>query len=144
MTAASRDRICAEARRWVGTPYLHQASAIGHGCDCLGLVRGIWRAAIGPEPEMPPPYSRDWGEHDGAEPLLQAACRWLEEIDPAAVEPGDVIAFRWSRAACVKHLGVLVGPDRFIHAWERAGVVETRLAAPWRSRIAAAFRFPEV
>jgi len=39
--------IVAEARRWIGTPYRHQASLIGVGCDCLGLVRGIWRAVVG-------------------------------------------------------------------------------------------------
>ena len=39
-----RARVVAEARMWIGTPYVHQASALGAGCDCLGLVRGVWRA----------------------------------------------------------------------------------------------------
>ncbi|MDG1118150.1 MAG: peptidase, partial [Flavimaricola sp.] len=29
--------VVATARGWIGTPYLHQASCRGAGCDCLGL-----------------------------------------------------------------------------------------------------------
>ena len=38
----------ASARGWLGTPYHHQASLKGVGCDCLGLLRGVWREVIGP------------------------------------------------------------------------------------------------
>ena len=41
--------VVVEARRWLGTPYLHQASECGVGADCLGLLRGVWRGVIGPE-----------------------------------------------------------------------------------------------
>jgi NlpC/P60 family putative phage cell wall peptidase len=40
----TRPTIVAETRAWLGTPYRHQASLKGVGCDCLGLVRGVWRA----------------------------------------------------------------------------------------------------
>ena len=43
----TRTRIIAEARAWIGTPYRHQARCKGVGCDCLGLVRGVWRALHG-------------------------------------------------------------------------------------------------
>ena len=43
------------ARGWLGTPYHHQASVKGVGCDCLGLIRGLWRELCGPEPEKMPP-----------------------------------------------------------------------------------------
>ena len=56
------DLVVAEARSWIGTPYQHQASLKGVGCDCLGLVRGVWRALYGEEPEHVPAYSRDWAE----------------------------------------------------------------------------------
>ena len=45
----------AEARAWIGTPYVHQASVRGGGTDCLGLLRGVWRVVIGEEPETVPP-----------------------------------------------------------------------------------------
>ncbi|MGR3492459.1 MAG: peptidase P60, partial [Shimia sp.] len=52
----------AEARRWIGTPYHHRASLRGVGCDCLGLIRGVWRAVVGEEPWELPAYAPDWAE----------------------------------------------------------------------------------
>ena len=57
-----RAAVLAEARSWLGTPYRHQASRKGVGCDCLGLVRGVWRTLDGTEPEAPGPYAADWAE----------------------------------------------------------------------------------
>jgi len=47
----NRQAIVEAALSWRGTPYHHRQSACGIGCDCLGLVRGIWRELYGPEPE---------------------------------------------------------------------------------------------
>src|SRR5437764_272872 len=55
----SRATIVAEAESWLGTPYRHQASLKGVGCDCLGLVRGIWRAVCGREPGALAGYAVD-------------------------------------------------------------------------------------
>ena len=49
------DAIVAEALAWLGTPYRHQGARKGVGCDCLGLVRGVWRAVYGDNPEEPGP-----------------------------------------------------------------------------------------
>ena len=69
----TRADIIVEARAWIGTPYRHQASLKGVGCDCLGLVRGVWRELIGDEPQSAPAYSRDWAEASGEESLANAA-----------------------------------------------------------------------
>jgi cell wall-associated NlpC family hydrolase len=45
--------------------------------------------------------------------------------------------------AIAKHVGILTGPDRFIHACETLGVVEQALTPAWRRRIAFVFLFPE-
>lgn len=74
--------IVSEARSWIGTPYRHQASLKGIGCDCLGLVRGVWRHCIGTEPESPPPYAADWAEARGEEALADAARRHLVAVKP--------------------------------------------------------------
>src|SRR3569833_631271 len=42
----TRTAIVTEARSWIGTRYRHQGSMKGVGCDCLGLVRGVWRNSI--------------------------------------------------------------------------------------------------
>ncbi|MCC7272511.1 MAG: C40 family peptidase [Alphaproteobacteria bacterium] len=142
-TRISRAAIVAEARGWIGTPYRHQASLKGVGCDCLGLVRGVWRALYGEEPEAPPPYAADWAEAAaGGEPLADAARRHLRAAARAAPAPGDVLLFRWRRGLAAKHLGILAAPDRFIHAHEGAAVAEVALAPWWRRRIAYAFSFP--
>lgn len=36
----------------------------------------------------------------------------------------------------------LTGPDRFLHAYERLGVIEEPLTPSWRRRTAFAFLFP--
>jgi cell wall-associated NlpC family hydrolase len=44
--------------------------------------------------------------------------------------------------AIAKHVGIMSGPDRFIHACERLGVVEEPLTERWRRRVAFGFLFP--
>ena len=139
------DRLVEEAREWIGTPYLHQASVKGVGCDCLGLLRGIWRARIGPEPELVPTYSRDWSEAAGQERLWDAARRVLLPAAPE-LRHGDVLLFRMRGGSVAKHLGIAAcdGPSaRFIHAYEGHGVVESPLSDPWARRIVARFCFPQ-
>jgi len=139
-----REDIVAETRRWIGTPYRHQASLRGVGCDCLGLVRGVWRAVIGDEPEHVPPYAPDWAEAAGEESLARAAARHLIAIPPADFAAGDVLLFRWRASLPAKHAAIVTAPDVMVHAHEGAAVVEVALAPWWRRRIAFAFRFPGV
>jgi NlpC/P60 family putative phage cell wall peptidase len=134
----------AEARLWIGTPYRHQASARGAGADCLGLVRGVWRALYTGEPEAVPPYTADWSEPEGVERLWVAALRHL--VPAAALGPGQVVLFRMRDGAVAKHLGITArrdGAESVIHAFAGHGVVENALAAPWARRVVARFDFPE-
>ena len=131
------------ARAWIGTPYVHQASVKGAGTDCLGLVRGIWREFHGTEPETLPAYTPDWGEVGQVELLLGGAERLLRPAPDE--EPGDVLVFRMRAGAIAKHMGILAQTGKqasFVHAYDRHGVVESPLSAPWRARIAGRFRFP--
>ena len=138
--------VVAAARGWIGTPYLHQASVRGLGCDCLGLLRGVWREVWGAEPEMVPAYSRDWSEPQGEERLYAAACRHLREKPPGNEAPGDVILFRMRDGMVAKHLGIVacIGTEgSFIHSYSGHGVVESAMTHAWRRRIAARFAFIE-
>lgn len=138
-------QIVETARAWLGTPYVHQMSMQGAGCDCLGLLRGVWREAVGQEPEAPPAYSRDWSEASGEERLWQAAMRHLTPAPADLHVPGQVILFRMRSGAVAKHLGIAAetaaGPS-FIHAYSGHGVVESALTRPWARRIVARFHFP--
>jgi NlpC/P60 family putative phage cell wall peptidase len=138
-----RDAVVAEARSWIGTPYQHQASLKGIACDCLGLVRGVWREVRGTEPEKPPPYTRDWAEARGTETLAEAARRHLMEIEPSAALPGDVLLFAFGERFPAKHCGIVVAPNRMVHAIESHPVAEVTLGGWWRRRARFAFAFPE-
>ncbi|MDA7424663.1 NlpC/P60 family protein [Thalassococcus lentus] len=133
------------ARGWIGTPYVHQASVRGAGCDCLGLLRGVWREVVGPEPTQVPAYSMDWSEPQGDERLWRAGIRYMTVKPLEAVMPGDVLLFRMRDGSVAKHLGIQakVGADAsFVHAYSGHGVIESALGASWARRIVARFEIP--
>ena len=133
------------ARTWIGTPYVHQTARRGAGCDCLGLVLGVWREVKGDLPETVPAYSMDWAEPQGDEKLWRAARRWLVPKPLADEAPGDVLLFRMRKTGVAKHLGIgaRVGEAAsFIHAYSGHVVAESPLSLPWRRRIVARFEFP--
>lgn len=140
MADSPRSRVLDIARDWIDTPYRHQASVHKVGCDCLGLIRGIWRTLYGDEPEPVPSYTPDWAEETGEETLLSAAARWLNpQSDPA---PGDVLVFRLRPGVPCKHVGILASDKTVIHAYWGRSVVESWLDPFWRRRIAQSFSFP--
>ena len=134
--SAPTSRVVAAARGWIGTPYLHQASTRGAGCDCLGLIRGVWREVHGDEPAPVPPYTPDWSEPQGEERLWREAARLLPL---GQGRPGDLLLFRMRPGSVAKHLGLLSRPDAFIHSMSGHGVIESPLSAPWAARIVARF-----
>jgi NlpC/P60 family putative phage cell wall peptidase len=142
--AHSRQDIIAEARSWIGTPYRHQASLKGVGCDCLGLVRGVWRALVGPEPERAPPYAADWAEATGSETLAEAAARHLIAVPLDQFAPGDVVLLRWRANLPAKHAAIVTSRDTMVHAHDGAAVAEVAIAPWWRRRLAYAFKFPGI
>ena len=135
-------RVIAAARRWHGTPYHDQASLRDVGCDCLGLIRGVWRDIIGPEALPVPAYARDWSETGPSEVLAEAARQVLLSIAVSEAGRGAVVLFRMRAGAIAKHCGILTEHGRFIHAYERLGVIEEPLTTAWQRRIAFAFLFP--
>ena len=143
MMAADPTLVIAAARSWLDTPYHDQASLRGVGCDCLGLARGVWREVVGNEPLPIPSYSRDWGETGPREVLAEGARAMMPELAAVEAGPGALVLFRMAPRAIAKHVGILTAPDRFIHSYERLGVVEEALTSAWRRRIAFAFLFPQ-
>ncbi len=134
------------ARSWIGTPYHHQAAIKGAGCDCLGLIRGVWAEYSGTQIVPIGPYSADWSEPQRAEVLWQAAATHLTPKTLQDERPGDVLLFRMRDGSVAKHLGIVSEAGQqggFIHSFSGHGVVESRLTDPWRRRIVARFEFPE-
>ena len=140
--AADSARVIAAAQTWIGTPYHHQASLLGVGCDCLGLLRGVWRDVVGLEAPGLPPYSPDWGEVRAAEVLRDGCAGCMIAVEGEA-HSGDVVLFRMRSWAIAKHAGILVAPDRMVHGHSMHGVLEQAITAAWRARAAFVFRFPD-
>lgn len=139
------DRIVALAEDWIGTPYRHQGATKGVGCDCIGLIRGIWRELYGEEPETVPAYAPDWAERSGEDRLVEAARRLFGPVvSMSDAEPGDLLLFRWRPDCAAKHAGILAGPQHFIHAYEQSAVTRSALVPSWRRKIAAVHRFRDI
>ena len=137
------DSIVNLARDWIGTPYRHQASLKNVGCDCLGLIRGVWREHLGTEPELPPSYSPDWAEAGLDEALANAGRRHLISVPQLVFQEGDVLLFRWKPHLPAKHAAIATGRRTMIHAQDGACVSEVALSAWWLRRLAFVFRVPE-
>lgn len=143
-SASIADQVLTAARTWIGTPYRHQGRRKHVGCDCLGLLLGVWQEVYGSLPELPGPYAADWGEAGGGDRLLEAARRHCAEKDSASAACGDLLLFRWREHLPAKHAGILVAPDRFIHAYQGHAVMVSALVPQWRRRIAGVFAFPQI
>lgn len=142
----SRQDVIDEARRWVGTPFHHQASTIGVGCDCIGLIRGIGRNL-----ELAGPTPQEWRTMGGysrvPSPRIMGAhmMKYMEQTtDP---KPGDVAWIAW-RKGIPMHVAVIsqMG-DRtmLIHASEGFGkVVEHEFSQQWRDKVDSYWQLPGV
>lgn len=137
----SASPIVAAALGWEGTPYRHQGARKGVGCDCLGLLRGIWHELIGPEPFDVPAYSADPRDGDASDGLERAFCQWLDTRE-GPPRPGDILLLRLSRNSPPRHCAIMLEKGEFVHAQERLGVVRAPLAGPWRRRLAGTFYIP--
>jgi NlpC/P60 family putative phage cell wall peptidase len=138
-------KIIGEAQSWLGTPYRHQGARKQIGCDCLGLIRGVWAQVYETEPEVPKPYSQDWAEQALDEPMLIAARKYCgAELPIQDLHKGCLVLFRWQAGSAIKHAGILSESNKFIHAYERISVTQSSLVPSWRRRIAAIFEFPSI
>ena len=142
MNHMTRNDIIAEAASWLGTPYHHRASLKGVGCDCLGLVRGIYRALYGPEPREVPAYPQ-YNDGSESERLIAGLEEHLLLTLPPG-KPGDVLVFRLRAGFPARHCAVLVEPKCFIHAVSGRSVSLVALFEWWVKRIAGVFGFPQV
>jgi len=137
--ALRRSNAVALARGWIGTPYVTGAALRGAGADCIGLIEGVAAELSGqPRPERPP-WRADWARITDLAAV--AASAGFAILDPAAVQPGDVVALRLTRGAPPHHLAILASAATIVHAVEGAGVVEVHLSS-LAQRISLAAAFP--
>ena len=142
---AGRRDVVAAARAWIGTPYRHQASAKGVGCDCLGLVRGVYAEIVGrvPEPPAYPKFAHDRRAREKA--LRDALDGWclpiwaLREFGPVSPAEGDVALVSLGGSRPATHLVIVERFDfaerrlRVIHAYSGHDVRSDLLPPGWRA-----------
>lgn len=139
-------RIVEEARRWLGTPYKHQAAVRGVGADCVGLIRGVGFACA-----VLPPRTAEWkafnayGRLPNPRRMLEGMRTFLVEVPAGEQGPGDIAWLAW-RADLPMHLAILADGPRgqtLIHSFSDVGrVVEHGFTAEWVARVHSWWRYP--
>jgi len=111
--------VIAEARKWLGTPYVHAAELRGVGVDCLRLlVHAFVDSGVCPACEVPA-YSADWHLHRAAETYLDGIGRYCDEAPVADPQPADILLFRWGRTYSHGALVTRVAPSlTVLHAYQ--------------------------
>jgi cell wall-associated NlpC family hydrolase len=143
----TRMDVVAEARTWLGTPFIHQARLRGVGVDCVGLPIGVARSLglVAPDFDV----TGYPGSPDGKS-LLGLADQHMTRIARADMQSGDVIVIRWEVEP--QHFGMLGdylhGGLSMIHAMGtrdgRGRVIEHRLDKSMLARFVAAYALPGV
>ncbi len=120
-TLLMRNKIVAEAKSWIGTPYHNCADIKGVGCDCGMLLVRVFVDLGVVEAFDPRPYAHDWHLHRGEERYLEALLSRAAKVETP--KPGDVMLFRVGR--CHSHGAIVsrVEPLTVVHASFPAGVV---------------------
>lgn len=141
MTPKQQATVVAQAHLWIGTPYHHAAMVRGAGVDCLMLLCAVFREA-GLVPFIDPrPYPQDWMLHHSAEVYLAGLEQHADQLaEHAAIEPGDVLTFRFGRT--YSHAAIVVNYPLMIHAYIRAGKVtlDSALSSDFANRAGPIFR----
>jgi NlpC/P60 family putative phage cell wall peptidase len=139
----TRFALLAEARSWLGTPWHHQASLKGVGCDCIGFVRGVAEPFVG-RVDCPMNYAETWPLYRAEEQLRNEMAGRCIEIDPEHALPGDILLFGAGKGPA-HHCGYLTEGARLIHCYREAGrVVEQDMTPFWAEKIRGAFRLPGI
>jgi cell wall-associated NlpC family hydrolase len=109
------DAIVAEAKSWVGTPYVPRALVKGVGVDCGGLLYKVYEPFFGPFENFPQDYSSDWALHVNNERYLDFIMPYVKPA-PAPVRGGfSVFHFGLNYS----HGAIFIGDDSYVHAWGR-------------------------
>jgi NlpC/P60 family putative phage cell wall peptidase len=127
-----RQRVVAEARAWLGTPYHHHGRLRGVGVDCAQLLCAVYAAAGAIPVLQPGAYAVDWHLHRSEEMFLA----WVRRAGTERVQapaPGTAAVFRFGRA--YSHGAVMLDEHTALHAYIGQGVILTRLdEAPLKGR----------
>ncbi|MDD3183423.1 MAG: peptidase P60 [Alphaproteobacteria bacterium] len=132
-----------EGRAWLGTPFHHQASVKGAGCDCIGLIKGVGMALKLVDYDPASPQAQSFANYSmlpNSRRMREGLATWLVEIPVAEATLADIYFMAWGREP--QHVA-LITDKGIIHSYSGVDkVVEHALDESWRHRIVAAYRYP--
>jgi len=132
-----------EARAWLDTPFHHQASVKGAGCDCIGLIKGVGTTLKLVDYDPASTQAQSFANYSmlpNSRRMREGLATWLVEIPVAEAMLADIYFMAWGREP--QHVA-LVTDKGIIHSYSGVGkVVEHALDESWRRRIVAAYRYP--
>ena len=127
-----RGAVVAEARRWLGTPYHHNAAVLGAGVDCAQLVLEAFAGAGIIGRFSAGEYNHDWHLHRGEEKYLEVIesyCHRIDGSEEALIDrvnppclPGDLLMFKVGRT--FSHAAIITDWPQIIHSYFPARMVE--------------------
>ncbi|MFZ0953106.1 MAG: NlpC/P60 family protein [Candidatus Sulfotelmatobacter sp.] len=121
-------QVVAEARSWIGTPFVHDAEVKGAGVDCAHIVNAVFSTAGKIQSVKFPHYKQDWWKHatDPEQHIVENYKKLFREIPVKDVKPGDIVVMflgkAWAHSAIVSE--VTNGEvTRAIEAWPTRNAV---------------------
>jgi len=130
------------ARKYLGTPFVHQGRAPGAGMDCIGLLVLTAR-------DVSIPIEDHAGYTRRPDPVvfIEHLKKNLRRIPRASARIGDVLVFWIQKPSKPQHLAIKTDVG-MIHTYAGAGkraalnhVVESSLDRMWAHRLHSAWRF---
>jgi cell wall-associated NlpC family hydrolase len=107
-----RQKVLTEAERWLGVPYRFGGSSPS-GVDCSGFICNVFQSVD----RVLPRTSGEQAQSGLGVPLAES-------------RPGDLVFFNTSGEG-VSHVGIMIGPDQFVHASTSVGVTVSSLNEPY-------------
>lgn len=114
-----RQRVIAEAKTWLGTPYHHHAAVKGAGVDCAQILIEVYADAGLTERVDVGAYPIDWASHRSEERYISWVEKYAKRVDTP--QPGDIAMWRFGR--CFSHAAIVVDWPVIIHSVMRDGMV---------------------
>ena len=139
-----QEKVVAEARTWIGSPYHSGARLKSVGVDCGMLLLEVFEQCKMIDHVSVEPYPFDFHLHKSEELYLSWVQRYCNIIDDAP-QPGDIAVFKFGR--CVSHAGIVLEWPRIIHAYVGMGVIVSSVNEAilcqknGESRLAGVYRF---
>ena len=96
----TRSDAVAEARAWPNTPFHHQASVKGVGCDCIGLIKGVGVAPglVDYDPSSPEAQAfANYSMLPNSRRMREGLTTWLVEIPVDEATLADIYFMAWGR-----------------------------------------------